>query len=174
MPKHVKYALGNKRVVFSSSVYLEQEDAESFEQDEEITLMNWGNAIVRKIERSLLQNPLDRHITGLELELHLQGDVKKTKKKVTWLSQDQELVPVDLWEFDHLITKDKFEGTENPEDFLTPNSEIITAALADCNVAELKKDDIMQFDRKGYYRVDRPFMHGQPAQLFQIPSGKAK
>lgn len=174
MPKHAKYALGNKKVVFSSSIYLEQEDAESFEQDEEITLMNWGNAIVRNISRSLLQNPLNRQVTSVELELHLQGDVKKTKKKVTWLSQDQELVPVELYEFDHLITKDKLEENDNVDDFLTPVTETITEAYADCNVAELKKDDIMQFDRKGYYRVDRPFMHGLPAQLFQIPTGKAK
>lgn len=153
---------------------MEQEDAETLEQDEEITLMNWGNAIVRKVERSLLQNPLDRHITSIELELHLQGDVKKTKKKLTWLSKDQELVPVVLYEFDHLITKDKLEEDDNVDDFLTPVTEIKTEALADCNVADLKEGDIMQFDRKGYYRVDKPFLHGQPAHLFQIPTGKAK
>ena len=62
---------------------MEQEDAQSFEVDEEITLMNWGNAIVRKINHSII--PFSKTVTGLELELHLQGDVKSTKKKVTWL-----------------------------------------------------------------------------------------
>ena len=171
--KHAKYTeLGTKKVVYSQNILLEQADAASFEQDEEITLMNWGNAIVRKTSHSL--NPLNRIVTGIELELHLQGDFKKTKKKVTWLSADQELIPVELVEFDYLITKDKLEEDDNYEDFLNPTTEIRTEAVADCNVADLKVDDIIQFDRKGYFRVDKAFQHGQPAIFFQIPTGKGK
>jgi glutamyl-tRNA synthetase len=33
-----------KKVVYSSSIILEQEDVKLFKPDEEITLMNWGNA----------------------------------------------------------------------------------------------------------------------------------
>jgi len=80
---HAKRDLGKKKVIFSENVIIEQADAASFEQDEEITLMNWGNAIVRKISHSI--NPLHpKLVTGIEMELHLQGDVKKTKKKITW------------------------------------------------------------------------------------------
>jgi len=146
--KHAKYSLGTKKVVFSKSIILEQADAASFTQDEEITLMNWGNAIVRKITHSINPLHLDR-ITGLELELHLQGDVKKTKKKVTWLSKDQELVPVELVEYDHLVTKDKLGPDDELKDILNPKTEERVEALADCNVADLKEDDVMQFDRKG-------------------------
>ena len=176
--KHTKNkALGTKKVVYSSSILLEQADAASFAQDEEITLMNWGNAIVRSVSNSI--NPLSspvglKTVTGVELELHLQGDVKKTSKKVTWLSTDQNLIPVDLVDFDFLITKDKLEGDDKLEDFLTPQTEFRTHALADCNVAELKEDDIIQFDRKGYFRVDKPFNHGEPVVCFQIPTGKNK
>ncbi|KAJ9629902.1 glutamate--tRNA ligase [Taxawa tesnikishii (nom. ined.)] len=165
-------------IVYSKNIILDQADAASFAQDEEITLMNWGNAIVRNISHSL--NPIGLlpgqtpKVTNLELELHLQGDVKKTSKKVTWLSTDQELVPVQLYEFDYLLTKDKLEETDNFEDFLNPKTETKTEALADCNVAELKEGDVMQFDRKGFYRVDRPFRNGEPALFFQIPTGKAK
>jgi len=80
---HVKHDLGKKKVVISENVIIDQADAASFEQDEEITLMNWGNAIVRKISHSI--NPLHPNLViGIEMELHLQGDVKKTKKKITW------------------------------------------------------------------------------------------
>jgi glutamyl-tRNA synthetase len=168
---HAKYDLGTKKVVYSGNLIIDQADAASFDQDEEITLMNWGNAIVRKISHSI--NPLKaKTVTGIEVELHLQGDVKKTKKKITWLSADQELVPVELVNFDYLITKDKLEEGDNYEDFLTPQTEFRTEAVADENVAKLKEDDIIQFDRKGYFRVDKPFVHGQPAVLFQIPTGK--
>lgn len=172
-PKHAKYDLGAKKVVFSGNVLVEQADAASFEQDEEITLMNWGNAIVRKISHSI--NPLKmKTVTSLELELHLQGDVKTTKKKVTWLSADQDLIPIHLHDFDYLITKDKLEGDDVLEDFLSSNTETVTEALADCNVAGLKVDDIVQFDRKGFFRIDRAFEHGEAVRAFLIPTGKSK
>jgi glutamyl-tRNA synthetase len=176
--KHAKYTdLGKKKVVFSKNVVIEQEDAASFAQDEEITLMNWGNAIVRNISHSI--NPLAKPsglktVTGVELELHLQGDVKKTSKKVTWLSTDQNLVPVELVDFDYLITKDKLEEGDELEQFLNPNTENRVKALADCNVAELKVDDVFQFDRKGYFRIDKAFAHGEAAVAFQIPTGRGK
>ena len=153
--------------MYSASILLEQADAATLEQDEEITLMNWGNAFVRSLERSG-----DGSVKAATLELHLDGDVKKTKKKVTWLSTDQELVPVELVEFDHLITKDKPGPDDEISDILNPKTEIRTEARADCNVAGLKVDDVIQFDRKGYYRVDRAYTKGQSAVFFEIPTGK--
>lgn len=171
-PLHAKNPdVGTKKVWYSADILIDQEDAQSFAQDEEITLMNWGNAIVRKISRSL--NPLSSMpITSIEMELHLQGDVKKTAKKITWLSKDQDLVPVKMVDFDYLITKDKLEEEDNYEDFLTEKTEFVTEGMADCNVAKLKEDTIMQFDRKGFFRIDRPFKGGEPAVLFKIPIGK--
>ena len=128
---------------------------------------------VRSISHSI--NPLShsglKTVTAIELELHLQGDVKKTSKKVTWLSKDQELVPVELVDFDYLITKDKLEEEDKLEDFLNPKTEFRTKAVADLNVAGLKVDDVFQFDRKGYFRIDKAFQHGEPAVAFKIPTG---
>ncbi|KAL8935660.1 MAG: hypothetical protein Q9211_004586 [Gyalolechia sp. 1 TL-2023] len=172
-PKHGKNPeLGNKKVAYSSEILIDQADAQAFAPDEEITLMNWGNAIVRSITHSL--NPLNRSlVTGLELELHLQGDVKKTKQKITWLATaGQELIPVELVDFDYLITKDKLEEDDNVDDFLNPKTLFRTETLADGNVADLKEDDIIQFERKGYFRVDRAFKHGEKAVMFCIPTGK--
>lgn len=172
-PKHGKNSeLGMKKVAFSQSILISQTDAQGFALDEEITLMNWGNAIVRKTTHPM--NPLHLStVTALELELHLQGDVKKTKQKITWLSKEgQELIPVELVDFDYLITKDKLEEEDNVEDFLTKQTEFRTEALADSNVAELREHDIIQFERLGYFRVDRPFQHGKSAVMFSIPTGK--
>ncbi|KAL8687851.1 MAG: hypothetical protein Q9218_006084, partial [Villophora microphyllina] len=142
-PKHGKNPeLGTKKVAYSNEILIDQTDAQAFAEDEEITLMNWGNAIVRKITHSL--NPLHRSlVTGLELELHLQGDVKKTKQKITWLAtQGQELIPVELVDFDFLITKDKLEEEDNVDDFLTLETEFRTEALADGNVAEVGEGEV--------------------------------
>ncbi|MCJ1313174.1 hypothetical protein MMC25_006851 [Agyrium rufum] len=174
-PKHGKNpSLGTKKVAYSHTILLEQVDAQSFAQDEEITLMNWGNAIVRQISHSL--NPLTRStVTSLTFDLNLQGDVKTTAKKVTWLAEEgQELIPVELVDFDFLITKEKIEEGDNYEDYLTPQTEFKEDALADGNVVDLKEHDVIQFERKGYYRVDRPYKHGEKMICFSIPTGRVE
>ena len=130
--------------------------------------MNWGNAIVRQI----VTDPSSGVVKELELELHLEGDFKKTEKKVTWLSTDQDLVPVELVDFDYLLNKDTLQEDDALEDVLNRNTEFREGATADCNVAELKEGDIIQFERKGFYRVDKAYAPGQPAVLFYIPTGK--
>ncbi|CAG8909469.1 unnamed protein product [Penicillium egyptiacum] len=170
--KHVKNtALGEKVVAFSPSTVLEQVDAKSFKQDEEITLMNWGNAIVRKIST----DGSTGKVTHLELELHMAGDVKKTEKKVTWLSTEgQTLVPVELVGFDYLLKKDSLSKDDILEDVLNFNTEFRVSGLADCNISEANVGDILQFDRKGFYRVDRVPAPGVPGVFFNIPTGKQK
>ena len=171
-PKHgMNPEVGMKQVAYSNSIGIEQEDAATFREDEEITLMSWGNAYVRKISKSTTPSSLGE-ITEMELELHLEGDFKKTEKKVTWLSDNQELVPVELVDFDFLLTKDKLEEDDDWEAFLTPQTEFKTMAFGDCNVSKIKADDIIQFERKGYYRCDKAAAEGQPAVFFMIPTGK--
>ena len=48
-PLHKKNPdIGEKDVHFSTEILLDREDIETFDEDEEVTLMDWGNAIVRK------------------------------------------------------------------------------------------------------------------------------
>lgn len=103
-PRHNKNAaLGIKNFLFSREILLSQEDAASFELNEEVTLMNWRDAII--IEISADPSGL---VSGLELRLRLEGDFKKTEKKVTWLAKEPiNMIPIDLVEFDYLITKEK-------------------------------------------------------------------
>lgn len=170
--KHAKNPdVGEKIVTFSSSILLEQSDAKTFDLDEEITLMNWGNAFVRQI----LTDGSTGKITDLNLELHVAGDVKKTKKKVTWLAANgQDLVPVELVDFDHLLKKDSLDDTDTLEDVLNFNTEFRVNAFADSNVSEVNVGDILQFDRKGFYRADRAPAPGVPGVFFNIPTGKEK
>lgn len=113
--------------------------------------MDWGNAIIRK--KTLGPSG---EVTSLEADLFLEGDFKKTKKKVTWLPSDgSSLVDVTLLDYDYLITKDKLEKLDDVTDYITPTTEFRVEAIADANVAPLKKGDIIQFERKGYYILDR-------------------
>ena len=170
-PLHPKNAaIGTKKVAFSKELILDQADAKTFKSGEEITIMQWGNAFVRSIDAG-------EPIPSITCELNLQGDVRATEKKVTWLSErGQDLVPAELWEFDYLITKDKLEEDDDLEQFLNPVTATMEEALCDENVTRYKHDDIIQLERRGYYRVDKGYNEGDEKKivLFLIPTGKGK
>lgn len=169
-PKHAKNPeIGMKHVVYSSEILIDQEDAKSFKENEEITLMGWGNAVVRSITHSNTDSPT---ITSITMDLHLAGDFKTTEKKITWLStKGQKPVKVEMYDFDFLITKEKLEEDDNVDDFLTPQTIFQSEGITDPSITELKWDDIIQFERRGYFRVDQPMADGKPAVFFNIPTG---
>lgn len=177
-PKHPKNKdVGVKQVAFSDEILLEQEDVALMKPGEEITLMAWGNAIVKDISTGT-------PIPTMTVELNLAGDVKTTEKKVTWLSnQGQKLIPAELWDFDYLITKDKLEEDDDLEKFLTPVTEFMEPAWCGADAETLKKDDVVQLERRGYYRVDKGLgdwkdgeegEKGKRIVFFNIPTGKTK
>jgi glutamyl-tRNA synthetase len=168
--RHPKNAdVGVKMVAFASEVLVDQADAAGFGVDEEITLMGWGNAIVREVVRD--EGDV---VTGLRLELNLQGDFRKTEKKVTWLaSEGSTLVGAELWEFGHLLTKDSLAKDDKLEDFLATDTAAMTEVVCDAGLALVEADTIIQLERKGYFRVDKAAGQrpGGRAVLFKIPTG---
>ena len=131
--------------------------------------MDWGNAIVRSKEVDASGT-----IVSLTMNLNLDGDFQKTKKKITWLAQptsDNPLASVALVDFDYLITKKKLQDEDEVADFVTPVSEFKELAYADVNVLDLQRGDIIQFERKGYYIYDNEV--DGIREFFKIPDGKA-
>lgn len=132
--------------------------------------MDWGNAFVR----SKTTDPSGK-ISTLTMELNLEGDFRKTKKKITWLAQPTDIHPladITLLDYDYLITKKKLEEEDDVKDFVTPVSEFREEALADANVKTLTKGDIMQFERKGYFIFDGVVEDGK-LEFIRIPDGRA-
>ncbi|WVN88042.1 glutamate-tRNA ligase [Cryptococcus depauperatus CBS 7841] len=172
-PLHKKNPeVGEKEMVFSSKILFEQEDAKTFGDNEEITAMDWGNAFVTKKQLSSSGD-----VEKLELKLHLAGDFKKTSKKVTWLSAptpSQPLASVVLIEYDYLITKKKLEEDDNLNDVINTKTEYRTPALASKEVESLKKWDIIQFERKGFYICQGTKDAEGRMEFGFIPDGRAQ
>eukprot|EP01043_Picozoa_sp_COSAG02_P034105 COSAG02_NODE_2366_length_9052_cov_1.784541_4_plen_1632_part_00 len=169
MPKHQKNPeLGNKVTRFYKNVFIEAEDANTLDpKGEEVTLMAWGNVILGGRSKS-----------GFSGKLNPEGDKKKTKK-LTWLADVNDLVPVTLVTLDHLVNEDFDDNTgDSAAEFATfvkdpAKTWIETAALADPNVRTVKKGEIVQFERKGFYICDKPFTSAAaPAVFFLIPDGR--
>ncbi|KAJ3112513.1 hypothetical protein HDU96_004494 [Phlyctochytrium bullatum] len=178
VPKHKKNPdVGLKTTLYSSEFYIEFADAKDIEIGEEVTLMDWGNVIVKSIDWNS-----DRSFIGeIVVKLNLEGDFKKTKKKLTWLARGipedrQDLTPIrlQLLDYDYLITKKKLEEDDRIEDFVTPVSEFKTEAWGDANLRQCRKGDIIQLERKGYYIVDEEYSGAtsKPIRLIAIPDGK--
>lgn len=117
-------AVGMKKSVYSNRILIASEDANELEDNEEITMMDWGNMIVKSIEKDAAGK-----VKAVSVVLNLQGDFKKTKKKLTWLAdpngskKDDIVCQVMLHDYDYLITKKKLEEDDSFEDCLTPVTE---------------------------------------------------
>lgn len=170
IPLHKKNLdLGEKETAYSSNIFIEQEDAVSLEVGEEVTLMDWGNVIIESVQKD---NGVAFQVTA---KMHLEGDFKKTKKKLTWLSPDpSSLISVAIHDYDYLITKRKMEEEDSLDGVVTPVTEFITMAIGDANLASLKKGQVVQLERKGFFICDAPLTADQPLKLITIPDGKSK
>lgn len=132
--------------------------------------MDWGNAIVRS-----KQTTSSGLITSIEMDLHLAGDFKKTEKKITWLaapSASHPHISVSLHDYDYLITKKKLEEEDDVNNFLTPVTEFKNEAVSDANLKDLTQGDIIQFERKGYYILDKIDEEARHYKFVNIPDGR--
>eukprot|EP00708_Paratrimastix_pyriformis_P002189 GAFH01000930.1.p1 GENE.GAFH01000930.1~~GAFH01000930.1.p1 ORF type:complete len:759 (-),score=330.82 GAFH01000930.1:57-2000(-) len=167
VPKHRKNpTVGNKVVRYARRILLEQEDAALCQAGTEITLMNWGNCVVDEVVRE------GEAVVRMRGHLHLEGNPKDTQLKLTWLAEAEDLLPVKAVTFGHLITKDKIEEDEKFEDFVNHHSKEEVELLGDPSLRSLKKGDIIQLERKGFYFCDRAYTREQrPLVLHYIPDG---
>lgn len=167
-PKHKKNPdLGMKKTYYYRDVYIEQEDAAMLGENEEITLMDWGNVVVDKIEKD------GTLVTAVSGHLNLAGDVKKTKKKLTWLAVRDDLVTIKTLHFGHIITKEILEETDEFRDFINKDSKQEGTSIGDEQLKDLKVGDKIQLERRGYFICDQAH-DGDHLVLIEIPDGRQK
>jgi glutamyl-tRNA synthetase len=155
--------LGKRIIRLSKEVLLESVDAESIELGELIVLIRWGVFKVTKVDGSL------------EAIFIPDGNFKEAKKKLSWLADVPTNTKCILTEFDNLLTKDRLEEEDNFEDYINPNTIAETEVIGDALLKTLQQHDIVQLERRGYYRVDRPYLSEEkPLILFMVPDGKTK
>ena len=160
---------GSRPLTLGGKLYIERDDAVDMKVNEEITLMHWGNAIIREIETSA-----DGKVVSMKGELNLAGDYTTTKKKVTFIADAPEMGKVKLVELDHLIVKAKLAEEDAFENFVTPQSWFETEAVCDTVLRKnVSKGQFIQIERRGYFICDsNPEDLSQPMVLIFVPDGK--
>ncbi|XP_051470474.1 bifunctional glutamate/proline--tRNA ligase isoform X3 [Apus apus] len=177
--KHPKNAdVGLKPVWYGSRVLIEGADAETLTEGEVVTFINWGNIIITKLNRNS-----SGKIVSIDAKLNLENkDFKKTTK-ITWLAETPRapLIPTVCVNYDHLITKPVLGKDEDFKQYINRNSKQEELMLGDPCLKELKKGDIVQLQRRGFFICDQPYepvspysCKDAPCILIYIPDGHTK
>ncbi|XP_068865598.1 bifunctional glutamate/proline--tRNA ligase isoform X2 [Aphelocoma coerulescens] len=177
--KHPKNAdVGLKPVWYSSRVLIEGADAETLAEGEVVTFINWGNIIITKLNRNS-----SGKIVSINAKLNLDNkDFKKTTK-ITWLAETPRapLIPTVCVNYEHLITKPVLGKDEDFKQYINRNSKQEELMLGDPCLKELKKGDIIQLQRRGFFICDQPYepvspysCKDAPCILIYIPDGHTK
>jgi len=159
-------SLGNKRLVRSRNIILDQGDVDSFADNEEITIMDWGNIILQS--RNKGENGKYETATAIT---NIGGDFKKTKK-ITWLAEG-DLVPIVLKYYEPLITVPSIPKGEEFEPYINHNSEATVRGFTESAISAMEIGSSMQFTRRGYFRFDRIEEDGTRV-FINIPDGHNK
>ncbi|KAG5472926.1 hypothetical protein LSCM4_02252 [Leishmania orientalis] len=160
--------MGEKTYYKSDVIFLDAEDVVLIKDGDEVTLMDWGNVFIKDIKRP----SADTLPTEATIVLHPEGDVKKTKFKFTWVPESDRAVILTLNEYDNLLTKKKPDPEESIDDIVAPVSRYSQEVLGEEALAMVKKGDIVQLERRGYYIVDDDT--SEKKVLISIPDGRDK
>ncbi|XP_016424208.1 bifunctional glutamate/proline--tRNA ligase-like [Sinocyclocheilus rhinocerous] len=177
--KHPKNAdVGMKPVWYGPKVFIEGADAETFTEGETVTFINWGNIIITKIHRDA-----SGAITSLDGRLNLENTDYKKTTKITWLTESSRapFVPTVCVNYQHLITKPVLGKDDDFKAYINKNSKIEEKMLGDPCLKDLKKGDLIQLQRRGFYICDQPYepisphsCKESPCVLLYIPDGHTK
>lgn len=151
-------------------ILVDQIDAVTYKEGEEVTIVRWGNVKISKIEKDATSGK----VTSITATYDPNATNFSKTKKASWVANVPELVPCVCHEFGHLITKSKLEDDEKFTDFVNYDNEKSFTALADPMLKTVEAGDVIQLERKGFFRCDKPY-GGSPAKpivLFFIPDGR--
>lgn len=162
VPKYKKKLnLGNKTIEYSDNLYMEANDCVDLKENDEVTLMNWGNIIIENI---------DHNAKTLTIALNLDGDVRRTNKKLTWLSNNNNTTAkINL--YDNLLIKEILGEDDDFKDYINKDTRnVIDITMSNDVKDNIKKGDIIQFLRKGQFICDNYTENN--IDFIEIPKGR--
>ncbi|XP_011306200.1 bifunctional glutamate/proline--tRNA ligase [Fopius arisanus] len=171
---------GTKEVKTGPLVLIERTDAETLTEGQNATFINWGNLMIEAIKK---ENGV---ITAVNAKLNIDNKDYKNTVKLTWLAAKSPAKEVSAEEllncyavyFDHIISKPVLGKDDDFKDFVAKDTRKEVKLLGEFELKRVKKGEIIQLQRKGFFRCDVPYKSAtsfscreQPLILFHIPDG---
>ncbi|KAK3888678.1 hypothetical protein Pcinc_007291 [Petrolisthes cinctipes] len=176
--KHPKDpSVGTKTVWVGPRVLIEAADAAELKEGQNATFINWGNIMIKKV------NIVNDKIKSVDAEANLQNTDYKKTLKLTWFADTEHSpsTPVICVYFDHLINKSVLGKDEDFKNFIGHETRAELKMVGDTELKNLKPGNIIQLQRKGFFRVDQGYKplslsscREGPLVLFSIPDGHSK
>lgn len=177
VPKHPKNDIGNKTVWVGPKILIDEVDAEVLKEGENTTFINWGNLLIKKIIRE------NGKIVSIEAEPNLSNKDYKKTVKITWLAETEKapFIPCICVYFDNIISKAVLGKDEDFKNFIGHETRVEIAMLGDPELVNVKKSEIIQIQRRGFFICDNPHQPisrytgcESPIILFAVPDGHSK
>ena len=172
IPMHPKNPdAGEKPLYKCPQLMIEPDDAELIEEGEKVTLMKWGNFVVESKKETEQGN------FEISVKATLEDQNYKGTKKLTWLPRKEELlVDVTFVEVGHLLKVRKLDEKVPFEEQINHENRFETEAKAEAIVKTLQHGAYVQFERRGFYRLDKIKTKSNKVnfEFIYIPDGKTK
>jgi glutaminyl-tRNA synthetase len=164
---------GTRQVPFSREIYIEQDDFREvpppkyyrLSPGKEVRLRNAYFVTAQSVVKDVEGNVVEVHCTYDPLSRGGNSpDGRKVKSTIHWVSSAH-AISAEIRLYDKLFTKANPYDVAEDEDVLSnlnPNSlEVLTGAKLEPSLAEAKPEDRFQFERVGYFCVDRDSAAGK-------------
>ncbi|KAI6234671.1 Glutamate--tRNA ligase [Aphelenchoides fujianensis] len=161
--------IGNKDLYYGPRVLIERADADQIQVGDTVTFVNWGNLKINDIRKD------GDKFLAIEAELDLENTNYKKTLKTTWLAdvEADPNVPVEAHFYDHIISKAVLGKDEDFKDAVNRDSLHTTHLIGEPVLKNVKKAEIIQLQRKGFFICDVPW-DGQKIVLIAVPDGAKK
>ncbi|XP_047994317.1 bifunctional glutamate/proline--tRNA ligase isoform X1 [Leguminivora glycinivorella] len=179
VPLHPKNAdVGSKVVWVSKRLLIDQVDAKTLKEGENATFINYGNVMINKIHKSA-----DGTVTSIDATPNLDNKDYKKTLKLTWLADTPQSPALEVYcvYFDHIISKAVLGKDEDFKQYIGHQTRWEIPMIGEPELSKLKVGDIIQLQRRGFFRVDAapspPSVHTQraaPLVLLHVPDGHTK
>ncbi|XP_012532883.1 bifunctional glutamate/proline--tRNA ligase [Monomorium pharaonis] len=173
---------GTKRVRVGPNILIEKEDAEGLIEGQNATFINWGNLMIKKINKHAGK------IMNVEAQLNLTDKNYKNTLKLTWLAEPlsesdpkvKNSNPIKCYAvyFNHIMSVPILGKDDDFKNFIAKNTRKEVQMLGEVELKHVKKGEIIQLQRKGFFICDVPYApmspyssREQPIILFHIPDG---
>ena len=167
---------GTRKVPFSKTIYIEQEDFREVPPPKYYRLFP-GNSVRLRYAYIITCTEVIKDAAGNVVEVHCTYDPttrggnapdnRKVKATIHWVSAERGL-NVEVRQFEHLFTREDPEDTKGlapDKDWranINPNSLTKVNAIVEPSLAEAKAGEHYQFERTGYFCVDKDSTAGKP------------
>ncbi|RVE44606.1 hypothetical protein evm_010744 [Chilo suppressalis] len=179
VPLHPKNpSVGTKIVWVSPRLLIDQADAQTLKEGENATFINYGNVMIDKIHKSA-----DGTVSSIDGTPNLENKDYKKTLKLTWLADTAHAPPVQTYcvYFDHIINKAILGKDEDFKQYIGHQTRWELPMLGEPELGSVKQGDIIQLQRRGFFRVDvspapisEHTTRARPLVLLHVPDGSTR